>query len=87
MLVKMLVGLSGPAYTLVPGDEKDFPQDEAIRLIEAGFAAPVAVMKIETAVLPDAPERRRGRPPGAAKKESRDVVSGDGYGSGIRRAG
>ncbi|RWP19255.1 MAG: hypothetical protein EOR00_09105 [Mesorhizobium sp.] len=73
MLVRMLVGLSGLAYSLGPGDERDFPQDEALRLISAGFAAPVAEIKIERAVQVPAAERR-GR--------KRNVVSGTSDGSG-----
>ncbi|TIN10390.1 hypothetical protein [Mesorhizobium sp.] len=73
MLVRMLVGLSGNAYSLGPGDERDFPQDEALRLISAGFAAPVAEVKIERAVQVPAAERR-GR--------KRNVVSGNSDGSG-----
>ncbi|MER9883104.1 hypothetical protein [Mesorhizobium sp. M0118] len=69
MLIRMLVGLSGNAYSLGPGDERDFPQDEALRLISAGFAAPVAGIQIECAVQVPAPERR-GR--------KRNVVSGTG---------
>lgn len=76
MLIRMLVGLSGTAYTLGPGDERDFPQDEALRLISAGYAAPVAEIKLERATVAPAPERRR------AKKGSGNVVSGDGNGSG-----
>jgi hypothetical protein len=37
----MLVGLSGPTTLLSPGDEADFPQAEAMRFIDAGFAVPV----------------------------------------------
>ncbi|TPL36739.1 hypothetical protein FJ947_10825 [Mesorhizobium sp. B2-4-8] len=73
MLIRLLVGLSGPDILLDPGDERDFPQDEALRLISAGFAAPVAEIKIERAVQVPAAERR-GR--------KRNVVSGDGDGSG-----
>lgn len=70
MLVRMLVGISGPLYTLGPDDEFHFPNDEALRLIEAGFAVPVAEQKIERAVQVEAPERRARR--------RRDVVSGNG---------
>lgn len=38
MNIKMLVGLSGPEYSLSPGDVRDFPAKEAKRLIAAGFA-------------------------------------------------
>ena len=54
----MLVGLSGPTITLMPGDEADFPQAEAIRFIEAGFAVPVGEQIIETAAVPPKAERR-----------------------------
>ena len=73
MMVRMFVGLSGPAYLLQPGDERDFPQDEALRLISAGYAAPVADTNIERAVALPAMEKR-GR--------KRNVVSGTGDGSG-----
>jgi hypothetical protein len=76
MLVKMSVGISGPFYTLSPGDEFHFPDDEATRLVEAGFAAvveaPVGV--IETTSLDVSGfERRRGRP-----RKQDNVVSADG---------
>ena len=64
MLIRMLVGLSGSAFSLGPGDERDFPKDEAIRLIEAGFADPVRnaseppAVAPETAVRKPAAERR-----------------------------
>lgn len=78
MLVRMLVGISGPLYTLDPGDEFHFPDDEATRLVDAGFAtvvaAPVAV--IEAAVVDvSGLERRRGRP-----RKQDNVVSADGDG-------
>lgn len=49
MLVKMLTGLSGPEYSLAPGEQRDFPDAEALRLIEARFAVPVVAEKRETA--------------------------------------
>ncbi len=57
----MLVGLSGPTITLSPGDEADFPQAEAIRFIEAGFAVPVGEQTIETAAAAPQAERRKKR--------------------------
>jgi hypothetical protein len=69
MLLRMLVGLSGNAYSLGPGDERDFPQDEALRLIAAGYAAPVAEIKIERAVAVPQAEKRGRR--------AKHVVSGD----------
>lgn len=50
MLVRMVVGLSGPTINLIPGDEADFPQAEALRHIAAGNAVPVAELKVERAV-------------------------------------
>lgn len=50
MLIRLLTGLSGPAYSLAAGDERDFPQDEALRLIDAGYAVPVAGVNAEKAV-------------------------------------
>lgn len=58
MLVRLLVGLSGPAYSLSGGDERDFPQDEALRLIAAGYAVPSSGKHAETAVKLPAPEVR-----------------------------
>ena len=66
----MLVGLSGPAYCLEPGDEHGFPQDEAMRLITAGYAVPAAEVIVERAVAAPAPERR-------VKRGKRNVVSGN----------
>lgn len=62
MIVRMLVGLSGPAYTLSPGHERDFPRDEALRLINAGYAVPVVETKAELAIKPPAPEKRKKHP-------------------------
>lgn len=62
-MVEMTVGLSGPAYTLDPGDKRDFPQDEALRLINAGFAVPVAEKQIERAVLAPVIETRQTEQP------------------------
>lgn len=48
----MLVGLSGPTINLGFGDEHDFPDSEALRLIAAEYAVPVVEQKIERAVAP-----------------------------------
>lgn len=75
MLVRMKVGLSGPTYSLSPGQERDFPDDEAIRLINAGYAIPVTALPIEVAVKPPAqetrPKMRRGR-----NADTRDAAGG-----------
>lgn len=61
MLIRLLVGLSGNEYSLGPGDERDFPQDEAVRLVSAGYAVPVSEQVTERAVREPAPERRGRR--------------------------
>lgn len=53
----MLVGLSGPHVLLSPGDEADFPDDEAMRLVVREFAVPVAP-PLERATK-KAPEKRK----------------------------
>lgn len=58
MLVRMMVDLRGPTMALEPNDEHDFPQDEAIRLIKAGYAVPVAKTEIEVAVKQPPAETR-----------------------------
>lgn len=58
MLIEMTVGLSGPEYSLNPGDSREFPNDEALRLINAGFAVPVSAPQIERAVERPAIETR-----------------------------
>lgn len=62
MQVEMLVGLSGPTYTLDPGDRREFPQDEAVRLIEAGYAIPVSERQIERTVADPIIETRETSP-------------------------
>lgn len=61
MRVKMMVGLAGSTINLKPGDEGDFPREEALRLIESGAAVPVIQSDIETTVGASAPERRAKR--------------------------
>lgn len=58
----MLVGLSGSAFTLERDEERDFDQAEALRLIKAGFAVPVADSKIERAVVDPIVETRIAGP-------------------------
>lgn len=72
MRVRMLAGIAGPNISLAPGDEHDFDHADAARLIESGYAVPVAMVAVETAVAAPAPEqRRRGR------RGKADVVSHD----------
>jgi hypothetical protein len=65
----MTTSIAGAGFVLHPGDEREFPDAEAMRLIAAEYAIPVAERKIERAVSFDlAAEmrrdepRRRGRP-------------------------
>jgi hypothetical protein len=59
MKIKMTTGISGADFSLSPGDETDrFSTDEATRLIEAGFAVPVAGAAKERATKKAAPESR-----------------------------
>ncbi|MER9170921.1 hypothetical protein NKI12_26920 [Mesorhizobium australicum] len=67
MKIKLLVSLAGAETAFNSGEEHDWENADAIRLIEAGFAVPVSENKIERAVATPAAERRK-----------RDVVSVDG---------
>lgn len=58
MRVKILVSLAG-GVTLSPGDVFDFPKDEALRLISAGYALPHADTKVEVATKAPVAERRQ----------------------------
>jgi hypothetical protein len=59
MKIRMLQSIAGVDFALSPGDVTErFPQKEAIRLIDAGFAVPDAESEPERAVQPPAPERR-----------------------------
>jgi hypothetical protein len=68
MLVRMVVGLAGPAYALNPGDERDFPREEAIRLVQAGYAVPAAADDVERTIAPPAPEVRQAAVPGKPRR-------------------
>jgi hypothetical protein len=70
MKLKMLVGLSGNEYSLAPDDEHDFPDAEAIRLIDAGYGVPVVAHSVERAVAETAPERRSKRGKNVVSDES-----------------
>lgn len=61
MMLKMLVGLSGPTINLRVGDEHDFPVDEAQRFIAAGYAVPVTEQKIIRAVRKPVRETRKAK--------------------------
>lgn len=76
MKIKMLIGLAGNEYSLAPGDERDFPQDEAIRLIQAGYAIPSAEEKIERAVSTPVTEKRKKGKPDVVSTEGDDATVG-----------
>ncbi|NZD50534.1 hypothetical protein [Rhizobium leguminosarum] len=65
MLLKMIAGLSGPEFNLAPGDEREFDDAEAGRLIDAGFA-----------VMADTPAPTEE--PAKTKKGKANVVSAPG---------
>ena len=54
----MITGYAGRDVTLSPGEDHDFEQGEAIRLISAGYAFPVSEEKIERAVSVPVAEKR-----------------------------
>jgi hypothetical protein len=59
MKIKMLAGFSGSDFSVSPNEETDrFSDNEAMRMIEAGYAVPVAEGKRERATKPTVPEKR-----------------------------
>jgi len=50
MKIRMLQSLAGDGWTVGPGDIVVVPNDEAIRLIDAGFAVPDKTKDPETMV-------------------------------------
>ncbi|WP_064696071.1 hypothetical protein [Rhizobium aegyptiacum] len=52
MLLKMIAGLSGPEFNLAPGDEREFEDEEAARLIDSGFAEKAEIEDAPAAVAP-----------------------------------
>ncbi|TIN83108.1 hypothetical protein [Mesorhizobium sp.] len=71
MKIKLLVSLAGTYAAFNAGGEHDWDDEDAIRLIEAGFAVPSAETKIERAVATPSAERRK-----------RDVAPADSNDSG-----
>lgn len=62
MKLKMQTYIAGSEYALNPGDVTDrFPDAEAIRLIERGYAVPFDEPLVERAVKSSAPEKRPAR--------------------------
>ncbi|MGN6773493.1 MAG: hypothetical protein ACTHJQ_27145 [Rhizobiaceae bacterium] len=59
MKIKMLTSMAGANFALSVNEETErFPDEEAARLIAAGYAVPVAEPKTERAVKQPAPEKR-----------------------------
>lgn len=59
MKIKMTVGVAGARFSLSPGDETEqFTDEEAKRMIEAGFAVPVVTKKVERATKKSVKETR-----------------------------
>lgn len=56
MLLKMTVGLSGPEFNLAPGDEHEFDDVEAERIVDAGFA-----VKADVSDAAQAEKRKKGK--------------------------
>ncbi|MBZ9888119.1 hypothetical protein LB559_09225 [Mesorhizobium sp. BR1-1-3] len=75
MKIKLLVSLAGAFAAFNVGDECEWDNEDAIRLIEAGFAVPSAETKIERAVAMPAAEKR-------GKRSGDDVASADSNDSG-----
>lgn len=61
MRIRMQTSIAGPGISLQPGDEHDFPTDEAIRLCKSGAAVPVEAIALERAVTTPVAERRSRR--------------------------
>lgn len=62
MKIKMRVHFAGAGFAAAPGDEIDRPNDEAIRLINKGYAVPLGAMPVETAVRVPVVESREAEP-------------------------
>jgi hypothetical protein len=59
MKIKLLVSFAGVDFALDAGTVTDrFPDAEAIRMIDAGYAVPVEAVATEQAVAKPARERR-----------------------------
>lgn len=78
MKIRATQCIAGADWVMNVGDDRDFPDGEAIRFIEAGYAVPVAEAKIERAVKVAAPEKRHpldhdgdGKKGGSLPKEKR----------------
>lgn len=73
MKIRMTQHLSGPTVTYATGDEYDLPQDEAVRLLSAGFAVPVAEPVVERAVATTKAVEKRGKRDGVVSSNGNDA--------------
>lgn len=53
MKIQFSTSIAGAFWTYGPGDVAELPDDEAQRLVAAGYAVPVKATPIEKAVLPN----------------------------------
>ncbi len=61
MKIRMTTSMAGTDYTLNAGDETDrFGDEEAMRIVEAGFAVIVEATKKRTAMKKNAAKEVRG---------------------------
>lgn len=59
MKIRMLTSFAGLDFTVSANEETErFSEAEAVRMIEAGYAVPVAETKAERAISNPAPEKR-----------------------------
>jgi hypothetical protein len=61
MRIKYLAGFAGNDFVIEAGEVRECEDAEAERLIDAGFAIPVADEAMERAVATPAEKRRKGR--------------------------
>ena len=59
MKIRMLTSIAGAGFSKEPGEEWETDDKQAIRLIEAGYAVPVAETVLETATRQPVAERRQ----------------------------
>jgi hypothetical protein len=63
MKIKMRVHFAGPSFSASPGDEIERPDDEAMRLVQKGYAVALTAMpEVETAVPKPVVETRVAEP-------------------------
>jgi hypothetical protein len=57
MKIKLSTSIAGKTFAYAAGDEADFPEGEALDLIQRGSAVPVRQPKIERATVAKTVER------------------------------